>query len=59
MEFECDPGAKKLQMEEESYILPKMWDSLYFRKMGVDSMDEMGVLMCDAESNQCTITIHA
>ena len=46
-------------MEEESYILPKMWDSLYFRKMGVDSMDEMGVLMCDAESNQCTITIHA
>ena len=43
-------------MEAESYILSKTWDSLCFRNMGVDSMEERNVLTCDAEDDQCTVT---
>ena len=46
-------------MEAESYVLPKMWDSLCLRNMGVDSMEERDILICDAAADQCTVTRHA
>ena len=40
-------------------VLPKMRDSLCFRNMEVDSMEERDALKCENAANQCTVTRHA
>ena len=46
-------------MEEESCALPEMHANLCLRNAIIDSKEDRNILMCNTESDQCTVTSHS
>ena len=59
MESKSTSEAKKHQLVVESSVLAKMWDSLCFRNIDVDAIDEKNMLVCDTTADRCRSTIGA